>query len=74
MPMIALVPVLANAGAVSVGRHRPAVRPERAGHRGRPSLLARFLMPRILHLVVRTRIREVFLIAIAVHRPGHGPG
>jgi CPA2 family monovalent cation:H+ antiporter-2 len=62
VPMIALVPVLANSGAVSLGA---------VGLRfglsalaiGTAFALARFLMPRILHLVVNTRIREVFLIA-----------
>jgi len=62
VPMIALVPVLANAGGVSLGA---------IGLRfglsalaiGTAFVLARFLMPRVLHLVVRTRVREVFLIA-----------
>jgi CPA2 family monovalent cation:H+ antiporter-2 len=62
VPMIALVPVLANQGGVSFGA---------IGLRfglgalaiGTAFVLARFLMPRVLHLVVRTRIREVFLIA-----------
>ena len=62
VPMIALVPVLANAGGFSLGA---------VGLRfGLSALaiatafvLARFLMPRVLHLVVRTRVREVFLIA-----------
>jgi K+:H+ antiporter len=62
VPMIALVPVLANAGAFSLGA---------IGARfglsalaiGAAFVLARVLMPRVLHLVVRTRIREVFLIA-----------
>ncbi len=62
VPMIALVPVLANTGAVSLGA---------IGLRfglsalaiGTAFLLARVLMPRILHLVVRTRVREIFLIA-----------
>jgi K+:H+ antiporter len=62
VPMIALVPVLANAGAVPLGA---------VGLRFALSILAiglafavaRVLMPRVLHLVVRTRIREVFLIA-----------
>ncbi len=61
VPMIALVPVLANAGGVSLGA---------IGLRfglsalaiGTAFVLARYLMPRVLHLVVRTRIREVFLI------------
>jgi CPA2 family monovalent cation:H+ antiporter-2 len=62
VPMIALVPVLANSGGVSLGA---------IGLRfglsalaiGTAFVLARFLMPRVLHLVVRTRVREVFLIA-----------
>jgi CPA2 family monovalent cation:H+ antiporter-2 len=62
VPMIAIVPVLANAGGVSFGA---------IGLRfglsalaiGTAFVLARFLMPRVLHVVVRTRIREVFLIA-----------
>jgi len=60
--MIAVVPVLANAGGFSLGA---------VGLRfglsvlaiGTAFVLARFLMPRVLHLVVRTRVREVFLIA-----------
>jgi len=62
VPMIALVPVLANAGAVAWGKIA-----------GRFALslavvvavvaLARLLAPRLLHLIVRTRVREVFLIA-----------
>lgn len=62
VPMIALVPVLANAGGVSVeavvfrfGLSAAVI--------GAVFLLARRLMPPILHLVVKTRIREVFLIA-----------
>ena len=62
VPMIALVPVLANTGAVSLGA---------IGLRfgmsalaiGTAFVLARVFMPRVLHLVVRTRIREIFLIA-----------
>jgi len=62
VPMIAMVPVLANVADVSLGA---------IGLRfGLSALaivtafvLARFLMPRVLHLVVRTRIREIFLIA-----------
>lgn len=62
VPMIALVPVLANVhdsslGAIGLrfGLSALAI--------GVAFLLARFLMPRLLHLIVRTRIREVFLIA-----------
>jgi monovalent cation:H+ antiporter-2, CPA2 family len=62
VPMIALVPVLANARSVSLGA---------IGLRfglsalaiGAAFVLARFLMPRILHLIVKLRSREVFLIA-----------
>jgi monovalent cation:H+ antiporter-2, CPA2 family len=62
VPMIALVPVLASAAGISLGA---------IGLRfgisvlaiGTAFVLARFLMPRILHIVVRTRIREIFLIA-----------
>jgi len=62
VPMIAIVPALANVAGVSLGA---------IGLRfGMSALvistafvLARFLMPRVLHLVVRTRIREIFLIA-----------
>jgi CPA2 family monovalent cation:H+ antiporter-2 len=62
VPMIALVPVLANAGGVSVGAivFRFGLS---AAVIGAVFLLARRLMPPILHLVVKTRIREVFLIA-----------
>lgn len=62
VPMIALVPVLANAGAVSVGS--VALRfGLSAAAVAAVFLLARRLMPSVLHLVVRTRIREVFLLA-----------
>ena len=62
VPMIALVPVMANTGGVSLGA---------IGKRfglsalaiGAAFVLARFFMPRVLHLVVRLRNREVFLIA-----------
>ncbi len=62
VPMIALVPVLANVQDVSLGT---------IGLRfglsalaiGVAFVLARFLMPRLLHLIVQTRIREVFLLA-----------
>ncbi len=62
VPMIALVPVLANAGRVSAvsiavrfGLSAAAV--------AAVYFLARFLMPFVLNVVVRTRVREVFLIA-----------
>ena len=62
VPMIALVPVLANSGGVSLGAI--GLRFGLSGLAiGSAFVLARFLMPRVLHLVVRTRIREVFLIA-----------
>ncbi len=62
VPMIALVPVLANIKSVS-----PAAIAARFLLSGAAIAAvfaaARFLMPRILRLVVRTRIREIFLIA-----------
>jgi CPA2 family monovalent cation:H+ antiporter-2 len=62
VPMIALVPVLASVRAASpmaiVTRFLLS-----AGAIAAVFAIARFLMPRILHLVVRTRIREIFLIA-----------
>jgi len=63
VPMIALVPVLANAGSVSIGAIALRFGLSAAAI-GAAFLLARTLMPKVLHLVVRTRIREVFLIAI----------
>jgi K+:H+ antiporter len=61
VPMIALVPVLANAGGVSLGAIAMRFGLSAVAI-GTAFVLARFLMPRVLHLVVRTRIREVFLI------------
>ncbi|MGB8959863.1 MAG: monovalent cation:proton antiporter-2 (CPA2) family protein, partial [Candidatus Aminicenantales bacterium] len=62
VPMIALVPVLANAGSVSAVSI--AVRfALSAAAVAAVYVLARFLMPFLLNLVVRTRVREVFLIA-----------
>ncbi len=62
VPMIALVPVLASVRSAS-----PAGIAFRfllsAATIAAVFVAARFLMPRVLHLVVRTRIREVFLIA-----------
>jgi len=62
VPMIAVVPVLSNAGNVSpwkialrFGWSLAAI--------AAVFLVARFLMPKVLTLVVRTRIREIFLIA-----------
>ncbi len=62
VPMIALVPVLANAGgapAGAIGLRLLLSAVLVAGAFG----LARLLMPVILNAVVRMRIREVFLIA-----------
>lgn len=61
VPMIALVPVLANAGSVSLG-HVVLRFGLSAAAIGAVFVAARYLMPQALHLVVRTRIREVFLI------------
>lgn len=62
VPMIALVPVLADAAGVSVGAI--ALRfGLSAGAVGAAFFLARKLMPFVLRLVVETRIREIFLIA-----------
>jgi CPA2 family monovalent cation:H+ antiporter-2 len=61
VPMIALVPVLANAGTASPGAI--AVRFALSGAViAAVFVLARFLMPALLNLMVRTRIREIFLI------------
>lgn len=62
VPMIALVPVLANAGSVSAGAIALRFGLSAAAIAA-VFAVARFLMPRVLHLVVRTRIREVFLFA-----------
>jgi K+:H+ antiporter len=62
VPMIALVPVLANAGGVSAGAIALRFALSAAAIAA-VFFLARALMPRILLLVVKTRIREVFLIA-----------
>ncbi len=62
VPMIALVPVLANAGGVSVGSIALRFGLSAAAIAA-AFFLARRLMPSVLHLVVKTRIREVFLIA-----------
>ena len=62
VPMIALVPVLANAGslpAVTIAARFALSAVVVAG----VFALARVLMPFILHRVVMTRIRELFLIA-----------
>ena len=62
VPMIALVPVLANAGSVSAGAITVRFALSAAAVAG-VFILARFLMPFVLNIVVRTRIREAFLIA-----------
>ncbi len=62
VPMLALVPVLADTGGVSAGAI--ALRfGLSAGAIAAVFFPARLIMPRVLHLVVKTRIREVFLIA-----------
>ncbi|HOW85342.1 MAG TPA: cation:proton antiporter [Candidatus Aminicenantes bacterium] len=65
VPMIAVVPILANAGRVSLGsiglRLGMSVLAIAAAF-----LLARFLMPWLLQLVVRLRNHEVFLLATLV--------
>ncbi len=62
VPMIALVPVLANAGRVSPGAIALRFGLSAAAVAA-VFVAARFLMPVLLHVVVKTRIREVFLIA-----------
>jgi len=62
VPMIALVPVLANVRVASPGAILVRFLLSAAAI-GAVFAAARFLMPRVLHLVVRTRIREIFLIA-----------
>ncbi len=61
VPMIVLVPVLAGTAAASAGavllRFVLAL-----GIVGLVFLMARYLMPRLLYLLVRTRIREVFVL------------
>ncbi|MDP2915906.1 MAG: cation:proton antiporter [Candidatus Aminicenantes bacterium] len=62
VPMIALVPILANVRAASplaiLSRFLLSAMAIAAVF-----AVARFLMPKVLHLVVGTRIREIFLIA-----------
>jgi CPA2 family monovalent cation:H+ antiporter-2 len=60
--MVALVPVLANVRVASPGAILARFLVAGAAI-GAAFVAARFLMPRVLHLVVRTRVREVFLIA-----------
>ena len=62
VPMIALVPVLANAGSVSAAALAVRFALSGAAVAG-VFVLARVLLPFALNLVVRTRVREVFLIA-----------
>ncbi len=62
VPMVALVPVLANVRVASPGAILARFLLGGAAI-GAVFVVARFLMPRVLHLVVRTRVREVFLIA-----------
>ena len=62
VPMIALVPVLANVRSASLGAILVRFLVSAAAI-GAVFASARFLMPRVLHLIVRTRIREIFLIA-----------
>lgn len=62
VPMIALVPVLANSGSVSPGAIALRFGLSAAAI-GAVFAVARYLMPHVLHMVVKTRIRELFLIA-----------
>lgn len=65
VPMIALVPVLANAGRVSLGAI--GLRLGLSGLAIAAAFgLARFLMPGLLQLIVRLRSHEVFLLATLV--------
>ncbi len=62
VPMLALVPVLANAGSVSAAAIAVRFVLSAAAVAG-VFVLARVLMPFLLNVVVRTRVREFFLIA-----------
>lgn len=62
VPMIALVPVLANAGEAPAGAIAVRLLLSAVLVAG-AFVLARVLMPAILNAVVRMRVREVFLIA-----------
>jgi len=62
VPMIALVPVLADTGGVSAGAIALRFALSAAAIAA-VFFLARAIMPWVLHIVVKTRIREVFLIA-----------
>jgi len=61
VPMMALVPVLANVRAASLGTILFRFLASGAAVVAIFGA-ARYLMPRLLHLIVKTRIREVFLI------------
>jgi CPA2 family monovalent cation:H+ antiporter-2 len=62
VPMIALVPVLANAGSMSPWTIAARFALSAAVVAG-VFVAARFLMPYVLHRIVMTRIHELFLIA-----------
>jgi len=61
VPMVALVPVLANVRSASTGAILSRFLLSGAAI-VTVFVVARYLMPRALHLVVKTRIREIFLI------------
>ena len=61
VPMMALVPVLANVRAASLGTILFRFLASGAAVVAIFGA-ARYLMPRLLHLIVKTRVREVFLI------------
>jgi len=61
VPMVAMVPVLANVRSASTGAILSRFLLSGAAI-VIVFVVARYLMPRALHLVVKTRIREVFLI------------
>jgi CPA2 family monovalent cation:H+ antiporter-2 len=61
VPMIAVIPLLAHVGSFSAAAVLTRFLLAAAAIAA-VFLAARFLMPRVLHLVVRTRIREIFLI------------
>jgi CPA2 family monovalent cation:H+ antiporter-2 len=62
VPMIAFVPILANVRTASPGAILARFLLS-GGAIAAVFAVARYLMPKVLHLVVRTRIREIFLIA-----------
>jgi CPA2 family monovalent cation:H+ antiporter-2 len=61
VPMIAVIPLLAHVGSFSAAAVLTRFLLGAAAI-ATVFLAARFLMPRVLHMVVRTRIREIFLI------------